>query len=61
MTSKNPLPCALCGRPVVELGAIQWDRAPTSPDYITALRPVCPPCVAAGKELLPPGQRGAAH
>ena len=42
---KKPLPCYLCGRPVVELGIIKWDRAPPRPDYITALHPVCAECV----------------
>ena len=50
MTAKNPLPCYLCGRLVVELGAIKWDRARTRPDYITALHPVCRRCVATAEK-----------
>jgi hypothetical protein len=63
VTAPAALPCALCGLPVVDLGAIRWDRAPTSPDYITALRPICAQCVAdpQTKELLDANRQEVTH
>ena len=45
MTRPDPIPCRLCGRPVVDIGAITWDRSRSRPDYVTALHPVCADCV----------------
>lgn len=63
MTRPDPLPCRLCGCPVVTIGAITWDRARTRPDYITALHAVCKECMAdpEAKELIDPREQEAVH
>jgi hypothetical protein len=47
MTSKKPIPCYLCGRPVRHLGAVRWDGSDDPKDgYLTGLHPVCSECLA---------------
>ena len=50
----KPVPCYLCGRPVVELGLVRWSRARTLPDYITRVDPVCKACTdtATGEDVI---------
>jgi hypothetical protein len=46
MTSKKPIPCCLCGRPVRHLGAVRWDGSDDPKDgYLTGLHPVCSECL----------------
>ena len=47
MTSKKPIPCYLCGRPVRLLGAVRWNGSGDPKDgYLTDLHPVCSECMA---------------
>jgi hypothetical protein len=63
MTRPDPIPCRLCGRPVVDIGAITWDRSRSRPDYVTALHAVCKECAAdpQARELLDPRLPEVAH